>query len=102
MPYPSYIDPISQLLSEFDVLFSFLWVTLGNTVTSDICPGSGRGRRRPTADVRGDDTAQSIGAGISTYPLKLARTITDLAGSDEIQPVHLADVLQYRPKLMMG
>jgi len=32
--------------------------------------------------------------------LKLARTIVDLAGSEEIQSVHLADVLQYRPKLI--
>jgi len=32
--------------------------------------------------------------------LKLARTIADLAGSDEIQSPHLAAVLQYCPKLM--
>ena len=31
--------------------------------------------------------------------LKLARTIADLAGENEITPTHLAEALQYRPKL---
>lgn len=34
--------------------------------------------------------------------LNLTHTIADLVGSEEIQSTHLAEALQYRPKIMMG
>ncbi len=34
--------------------------------------------------------------------LKLARTIADLAGIDQIQSAYLEEALRHRPKVMMG
>jgi len=32
----------------------------------------------------------------------LARAIADLAGAEQIAPVHLIEALQYRPRMEMG
>ena len=37
-----------------------------------------------------------------TQSVKLALTIAHLAGREEIQPVHLVQALQYRPKMMVS
>jgi predicted ATPase with chaperone activity len=36
------------------------------------------------------------------YVDRIGQAIADLAGRDEIQSVHLAEALQYRPKLMLS
>lgn len=43
----------------------------------------------------------SVRAYHRTQSVKLARTIAHLAGSEEVQSAHLAEVLQYRPKIVM-
>jgi magnesium chelatase family protein len=39
-----------------------------------------------------------LSAGAYHRILKLARTIADLAGAEQIGPSHLAEALQYQPK----
>jgi hypothetical protein len=67
------------------------------------------GRSKP--DSGGNDAAQLVGAGVSPHPfdrlrksLKLARTIADLAGCEEIGSVHSVGraALRCRPRLMQG
>jgi magnesium chelatase family protein len=52
--------------------------------------------------MRADMSQLNLSAHAYHCILKLARTVADLAGSEEIQSVHLAEALQYRPKLMLN
>jgi magnesium chelatase family protein len=52
-------------------------------------------------DAGGDESNEFVSTWYHRI-LKLARTIADLAGSEEIRSARLAEALQYRPKLMMG
>jgi magnesium chelatase family protein len=52
--------------------------------------------------MRAEMTQLNLSARAYHRILKLARTIADLAGSEEIQSPHLAEALQYRPKILMG
>ena len=56
---------------------------------------------RSKLDLSGDEQLNVSGRSYDRI-LKLARTIADLAGSDEIQSVRLTEALEYRSKLMMG
>jgi magnesium chelatase family protein len=62
--------------------------------------------RRPKPDASGDIVLcmRQLNLSARAYHriLKLARTIAGVAGCEEIQSVHLAEALQYRPKLMLS
>jgi magnesium chelatase family protein len=71
---------------------------MGPAEVREYCPvdDAGRSLLRSAMQQRPGGTRMSARA--YQRKLKLARTIADLAGSETIQTVHLAEAIQYRPR----
>jgi magnesium chelatase family protein len=84
----------SGLLSNADALAN---PRAGPAEVRDHCPVDDAGRSLLRAAM------QQLHMSARAYHriLKLARTIADLAGSDEIETAHLAEAIQYRPRRQM-
>ena len=67
---------------------------MGPAEVRQFCPVDGAGKSLLKAAM------QQLGMSARAYHriLKLARTIADLAGGDEIETAHLAEAIQYRPR----
>ena len=71
---------------------------MGPAEVREYCPVDDAGRNLLRAAMQQRPEGTRMSARAYHRILKLARTIADLAGSETVQTVHLAEAIQYRPR----